>query len=151
MADRQSRENALRLISGWSKLWWHEGFKRITLVLGEIGKFILLFKLKSGLIFCWLFCFILEPALCQRLWLSDKCVNSELRYYYDSNLKRCQPFKFGNCLGNENIHPTGVDCHAKCAGLYHCLVFSRRTIPSTVGCFEAGLNAMVGKITKGKG
>ena len=105
------------------------GFLRITLrCFGEIGKFLLLFKLKSGLIFCWLYRFILEPALCKRLWLSDKCVNSELRYYYDSNLKRCQPFKFGNCLGNENIHPTEVDCHPKCAGLYHCLVFSRRMI-----------------------
>ena len=43
-------------------------------------------------------------------------MNTEVRFYFDSKIKECRPFKFGGCLGNENIFPTGVDCQAKCAG-----------------------------------
>ena len=57
-----------------------------------------------------------EAGLCKKLWNSDQCINAEVRYYFDATLKQCRPFKFGNCLGNENLYPTGVDCQAKCEG-----------------------------------
>ena len=64
--------------------------------------------------------FVLNPsdaALCQRVWNSDQCVNAEVRYYFDSTAKQCKAFKFANCLGNENIFPTEMECKARCSGL----------------------------------
>nr|XP_058946642.1 uncharacterized protein LOC131774603 [Pocillopora verrucosa] len=57
-----------------------------------------------------------ETDICQRVWNSDKCVNAELRYYFDSATDKCKPFKFGLCLGNENMYPTEAACKAKCSG-----------------------------------
>ena len=64
--------------------------------------------------------FVLNPsdaALCQRVWSTDQCVNAEVRYYFDSTAKQCKAFKFANCLGNENVFPTEMECKARCSGL----------------------------------
>lgn len=37
-----------------------------------------------------------------------------IKYYYDSNAKRCLPFNYGGCRGNENNFESSEKCEKIC-------------------------------------
>lgn len=37
-----------------------------------------------------------------------------IKYYYDTNAKRCLPFNYGGCRGNENNFESSEKCEKIC-------------------------------------
>lgn len=47
------------------------------------------------------------------------CRNDNLRYFFDSAVKKCRPFVYGGCQGNQNNFLSEQDCQQSCVGIDH--------------------------------
>ena len=45
------------------------------------------------------------------------CMNSSLRYYFDSNIGKCMQFLYGSCHGNDNNFESLTECEQTCHSL----------------------------------
>ena len=48
------------------------------------------------------------------LFLTGTCSRKVRRFYYNSQLKKCLPFTYKGCKGNQNRFMTLEDCHHTC-------------------------------------
>lgn len=54
-------------------------------------------------------------AICRLPKDEGRCRALFPRWYYDYRMKKCLPFNFGGCRGNENQFLTMADCDARCS------------------------------------
>uniref|UniRef100_V5H0I3 BPTI/Kunitz inhibitor domain-containing protein n=1 Tax=Ixodes ricinus TaxID=34613 RepID=V5H0I3_IXORI len=52
--------------------------------------------------------------VCKEVPEHGPCRAQEVKYYYNSSVKSCQPFKYGGCRGNGNTFDSKGDCESNC-------------------------------------
>uniref|UniRef100_H9GUT9 BPTI/Kunitz inhibitor domain-containing protein n=1 Tax=Anolis carolinensis TaxID=28377 RepID=H9GUT9_ANOCA len=58
-----------------------------------------------------------HPQVCKLRRKVGRCKGKLERYYFDMGRKRCQPFTYSGCGGNENRFVTRVDCLLSCENM----------------------------------
>ena len=53
------------------------------------------------------------------------CMNSSLRYYFDSNIGKCMQFMYGSCHGNDNNFESLTECEQTCNSLINMVSSSK--------------------------
>ncbi|XP_043088290.1 kunitz-type protease inhibitor 1a isoform X2 [Puntigrus tetrazona] len=67
-----------------------------------------------------------SKAQCVEPPLTGPCRASLTNFYYSPYERRCYPFNYGGCNGNENRFETAEMCKQSCAGVTESDVFARR-------------------------
>lgn len=64
----------------------------------------------------WRFTFYFT-GVCQLPSSVGPCKGNFTRFFYDTNMKKCRPFSFGGCRGNQNKFDSMGECEASCASV----------------------------------
>ena len=64
----------------------------------------------------WLWnCVVLSPGVCSLPMSVGPCRGSFIRWYYDTDTRRCRMFTYGGCRGNGNRFDSADQCRRTCS------------------------------------
>ena len=70
----------------------------------------------QGAQFCIDFFYTLEPDRCTLPPVTGPCKGNIRRFHYNMKTEKCEPFRYGGCMGNKNNFFSLHDCELACSG-----------------------------------